>query len=101
MLMCGRPGPVSGDPPTACYSDVGYELIGEPHRFIVESASEDSEFITDLFYVADFQKPNSIAVDHPRIFGHGRQTVTVKSQTTHALPSRTLPHSTSFMSPKK
>ena len=68
VLMCGSPGPVSVHPPTACYSDAGYELIGTPEDYLVEFQPDDADAYFDKFLVADFRKPDELAADQARIF---------------------------------
>ena len=54
MLTRGRPGPmVIRHLPTECYPSSGYELVGEPKRFLSQSPDTNAP---DQFWVATFKK---------------------------------------------
>jgi hypothetical protein len=54
MLTRGRPGPMAiRHLPTECYPSSGYQLVGQPKRFL--SPSPDNK-VPDQFWVATFKK---------------------------------------------
>ena len=65
LLMCGLPGPVSVHPPTACFQGAGFKQIGNTERVTVAGDTQSSPH---RFRVADFEKPGSLSLEHPRIF---------------------------------
>lgn len=58
LMLCGRPGPISVHPPTACYRARGYRLSDGPMPAAVEAHS---------FQLAEFRNPASIADDRVAI----------------------------------
>ena len=56
LLLCGRPGPISVHPPTACYKARGYRLINEP---CLISPIE----VTETANVAEFRNPAGFSDD--------------------------------------
>ena len=54
LMLCGRPGPISVHPPTACYRARGYRMSHEP----VPASIADHRF-----RLAEFQNPASISED--------------------------------------
>ncbi len=63
LLMCGRPGPIAVHPPTACFRGAGYDQIGKTKQ---EEVSTDGT--KHVFRSADFDLPESLEPEHPRIY---------------------------------
>lgn len=64
LLMCGRPGPISVHPPTACFRGAGYQQIGKT----IQKTINPNESSRHVFRSADFDMPESLKPDHPRIY---------------------------------
>ena len=58
LMLCGRPGPISVHPPTACYRAHGYRMSRGPMLTSIDS---------DGFRLAEFQNPASVAEDRGAI----------------------------------
>jgi hypothetical protein len=58
LMLCGRPGPISVHPPTACYRARGYRMSRGPMPASINSHG---------FRLAEFQNPASIAEDRVAI----------------------------------
>ncbi|HTU89274.1 MAG TPA: exosortase-associated EpsI family protein [Gemmataceae bacterium] len=65
FLLCGRPGPIAVHPPTICYQGLGFQVMGSPTRYTVES---DAETPPAEFYCANFVKPDSATPEQLRIY---------------------------------
>jgi len=68
LLMCGRPGPISVHPPTACYQGAGYRIEGNPRRHRVIRNDATAGTMSDTLFVADFRKPLSQGPGRVRIY---------------------------------
>jgi hypothetical protein len=65
LMTHGRPGPlVMRHLPTECYLASGYELVGEPKRFL--SPSSDKQ--VDEFWVATFKKTTDVVPVTVRVY---------------------------------
>jgi hypothetical protein len=65
MITRGRPGPiVIKHLPTECYPSSGYQLVGEPKRYLSDSDGK----VPDEFWVATFKKSNEIVPTSVRIY---------------------------------
>ena len=58
LMLCGRPGPISVHPPTACYRARGYRMTRGPMPASIDSHG---------FRLAEFQNPASITGDRVAI----------------------------------
>ena len=56
LLLCGRPGPISVHPPTACYKARGYRLSGDPCLVSFDASKETAN-------VAEFINPAGFSED--------------------------------------
>lgn len=52
VMMCGPPGPISVHTPDVCFAGIGYEMITEPKRILLELADGQ----TAEFWWADFRR---------------------------------------------
>lgn len=67
LLMCGKPGPISVHPPTACYTGLGYQQVGSTrtHRC---STGEQETLARHEFQTAQFASPKRGDSLQPRIY---------------------------------
>lgn len=67
VLMCGPAGPIAVHPPTACYTGLGYQQVGEtvPHRC---SAADGAEAVSYVFQTARFESPRRGDTVQPHIY---------------------------------
>jgi hypothetical protein len=71
MLTRGRPGPlVIKHLPTECYPSSGYELVGQPKRFLSTRSHDEDPGGKDIdeFWVATFKKTNELVPMSVRIY---------------------------------
>lgn len=66
VLMCGKPGPISVHPPTACYTGLGYQQVGltQPYR----RQPQDNLVAADQFHTARFESPQRGDTVQPHIY---------------------------------
>ncbi len=66
LLTRGRPGPmVIKHLPTECYPSNGYELVGQPKRFLSQAPGAREP---DEFWVATFKKTNEVVPYSVRVY---------------------------------
>lgn len=48
-IVCGRPGPISVHPPTACFQGAGYSMAGHPEYWTSNDTAGNAEFLRGVF----------------------------------------------------
>ena len=89
LLVCGRPGPISLHPPTACYAGGGYE-ISTPTRQGIHAAGVEGK--PAEFLVADFRKTETTSPHVLRIHWAWSDTGAWKSPDAPRLAFAASPH---------
>ncbi len=67
LLMCGKPGPISVHPPTACYTGLGYQQVGATRTYRCSSGEGDA-LARHEFQTAQFASPKRGDSMQPRIY---------------------------------
>lgn len=67
VLMCGPAGPIAVHPPTACYTGLGYQQVGEtvPYRCALQ---DGTSAVGNAFQTARFESPRRGDTVQPHIY---------------------------------
>ncbi len=67
VLMCGPAGPIAVHPPTACYTGLGYQQVGEtaPYHGVPQ---DGTAAVDDAFQTARFESPRRGDTIQPHIY---------------------------------